>query len=192
MKQKQKQKQKQRSPCLNCLDFCTIVSPFAAVDMPGRGGAGNILVQQQQAKRDAGDLEANQQIIDQSATAASADSSLPREEQQYAYTGRGGAGNWYRAQELKQTGTYDDRLPAAVSAQAQQAAVEPVRKYGRGGAGNMSFGVSEDEERAIRKRMEEEEAKREKVAADVEANVNAMLPEPPKAKLSGPPWGALT
>ncbi|KAF7194871.1 hypothetical protein HII31_01604 [Pseudocercospora fuligena] len=155
--------------------------------MPGRGGAGNILVQQQQAKRGAEDLEANQQIIDQSATATSADSSLPREKQQYAYTGRGGAGNWYSPQELKQTGTYDDRLPAAASAQAQQAAVEPVRKYGRGGAGNMSFGVSEDEERAIRKRMEEEEAKREKVAADVEANVNAMLPEPPKAKLSGPP-----
>ncbi|EME89106.1 uncharacterized protein MYCFIDRAFT_193103 [Pseudocercospora fijiensis CIRAD86] len=151
--------------------------------MPGRGGAGNILVQQQQAKRGADDLEANQQII-----ATSADSSLPREKQQYAHTGRGGAGNWYSPQELKQTGTYDDGLPAAAaSAQAQQTAAEPVRRYGRGGAGNMSFGVSEDEEHAIGNRMAEEEAKREKVAADVEANVNAMLAEPPKARLSGPP-----
>lgn len=162
--------------------------------MPGRGGAGNILNLQQRDKRITQDLEANQQAAEQLTIATpSADAILSRDQQKYAYTGRGGAGNWYSPQQLVETGTYDDTLPVQAASHSsegfavacQQAAAEPVRRYGRGGAGNMSFGVSEYQERAIQKRMQDEEQKREKVKADVESEVNAMLPEPPKAKLSG-------
>ena len=46
------------------------------------------------------------------------------------------------------------------------------------------FGLGESEERAARKRMEEEK-KREKVKEVVEQDVQEQLAVPPKAKLSG-------
>jgi len=55
---------------------------------------------------------------------------------------------------------------------------------GRGGAGNFSFGVSESEERAARKRMADEK-KREVLTGEIEKGVKEQLAVPPKAKLSG-------
>lgn len=167
--------------------------------MPGRGGAGNILAVQQEKQRVAEDLESNQQVADQTSNPSSADLPL-RQDQQYAHSGRGGAGNYYSPRELEETGSFNDTLPTGLGAasnasastaagssvpagQNGNAASEPVRRYGRGGAGNMSFGVTEDEARVYRKRREEEEQRQEKLKADVEANVNAILMEPPRARL---------
>ena len=65
-----------------------------------------------------------------------------------------------------------------------RSSVEPTRIVGRGGAGNYSFGVSESEEKAARKRIEDEK-KRDKLQEDIETGVKEQLAVPPKAKLSG-------
>jgi hypothetical protein len=58
--------------------------------MSGRGGAGNILAQQQQTERVAADVEA--QLPKQVTSIGQADlPNSPREDQPYAYTGRGGS-----------------------------------------------------------------------------------------------------
>lgn len=54
---------------------------------------------------------------------------------------------------------------------------------GRGGAGNYSYGVSESEERAYRKRHEEEQRRKEQLREKVEKGVEEVLPMPQKARL---------
>ncbi|KAK4548662.1 hypothetical protein LTR36_009573 [Oleoguttula mirabilis] len=166
----------------------------------GRGGAGNIQAIEQDSARVAADLEANQQ---DGSTGVPAAANVERQEQQYAHKGRGGVGNWYSPKELKEKGHFNDAhrshilgdgtQPPANSADvgtgnappsynAAQPSTETIKTYGRGGAGNYSFGVSESEERAARKRMQQEETK-EKLKAEIEKNVQQSLAMPAKAKL---------
>ncbi|TKA81025.1 hypothetical protein B0A55_02481 [Friedmanniomyces simplex] len=133
-----------------------------------------------------------------------------REEPKYAHSGRGGSGNYYSPQELSQTGHFSDAHrshvlgdgtqaptdatttgitgsvngPAPPSYIAAQASAQPSRTVGRGGAGNYNYGVSESEERAARKKMDEEQ-RRKQVQAEVEEKVKNALAEPPKAMLTG-------
>lgn len=155
----------------------------------GRGGAGNIQAVEQENKRIAADLEAGQD-------AAKSFSQPPplREEQQYAHSGRGGAGNYYSPKELSDTGVYKDsglgkKVGDGVDTIGNEPvpqAKEEVRKVGRGGAGNYAaFDSSEGQTRALEKRLEADRAMREMVKADVEEKVKSTLAEPPRAKLAG-------
>ncbi|KAK4890643.1 hypothetical protein LTR27_010682 [Elasticomyces elasticus] len=160
----------------------------------GRGGAGNILAVEQGKARVSNDVEANRQTVDPSLT------STGHEEQKYAHSGRGGAGNYYSPQDLSQTGVFSDAHRSHVLGDGTQAPTSggappsysttaaPTsgsnRTVGRGGAGNWGFGSNESEERAAREKAEEEE-RRKQVQAEVEKKVESALAEPPKAKLAG-------
>ncbi|KAF2212409.1 hypothetical protein CERZMDRAFT_84753 [Cercospora zeae-maydis SCOH1-5] len=161
--------------------------------MPGRGGAGNWQAQQAQSHpKQEEDLEA--QKSSPSTETPVAGPSTPRADQQYAFSGRGGSGNSYNPKELHRKGTCQNADLSHTSAAdaaagwsstlsgVQTKGSDLVRAAGRGGSGNMIYGVTDDERAAIRKMQEEEEAK--KIAASVEASVNATLAEPPKAKLA--------
>lgn len=171
----------------------------------GRGGAGNIQAISAENARVSADLEANQQSAESDHKGPLPSDYLERDEQQYAHTGRGGAGNYYSPKELSQTGNFsgagsshilgEGTVPPASSSSGRrgsavgngssaQPAQEPMRTYGRGGAGNYAYGVSESEERAARKRMEDEQ-KREQLKADIEKGVKENLAMPQKAKLPG-------
>jgi len=124
-------------------DFTTVQS----VRMPyGRGGAGNFEEATRQsstpiAKRD---LEANP---------PSTATPVPAPPDQFAYSGRGGAGNYYSPAVLSQQGTFSTTpsttasrsgqgdaataIPAPASDSATASAAVPFA--GRGGAGNYSF-----------------------------------------------------
>jgi hypothetical protein len=170
----------------------TIGSPT----MPyGRGGAGNFYAAQQETARAATDLEANAQETqsvetkDQATSASDANS----QQQEYAHTGRGGAGNYYSPRALNETGHFTDgtKAPdtgsasmAQGSASTAQTGAESARKVGRGGAGNYAFGIAEDEERIAQRKMEDEK-KREQLRWDVEMGVKEQLAEPPRAILAG-------
>lgn len=161
--------------------------------MPGRGGAGNILAVQQENERVAADLEANQ-----SAAESYAQPTPIRNEPQYAHSGRGGAGNFYSPKELSQKGQYKDTDLSQVGDGTKDSGLAttdpfsnakplsgPTRTYGRGGVGNYSYDASENQEKALRKKMEEDEDKQQKLKADIEAGVKETLAMPPKAKLPG-------
>lgn len=171
----------------------------------GRGGAGNIQALEQVNAKISSDLEANQQAAESDHKEPVPSDYSSREEQQYAHTGRGGMGNWYSPKELSEKGRFNDahrshilgegtQPPANTvdqsngsappSYSAAEAPRETTRTYGRGGAGNWSFGVSESEERAARKRIQDDQA-REKLKADVEKGVGESLAMPQKAKLPG-------
>ncbi|KAK5696035.1 hypothetical protein LTR97_008455 [Elasticomyces elasticus] len=159
----------------------------------GRGGAGNILAVEQEKARVSNDVEANRQAVDPSLT------STGHEEQKYAHSGRGGAGNYYSPQDLSQTGVFSDahrshvlgdgtQAPSGSAPPSYTTTTAPTsgsnRTVGRGGAGNWGFGSSESEERAAREKAEEDE-RRKQVQAEVEKKVESALAEPPKAKLAG-------
>lgn len=153
--------------------------------MSGRGGAGNIIALQQEKARVAGDVEANHQQAVESAPV------LPQtQDQEYAHSGRGGAGNYYSPKDLKETGNFSHKNPVA-SASGQpgtnsSSQAVPVAKYGRGGAGNMSWGVTESEQKAAIKKIEEEKTKREQIEAESEREAGQSIAMPPKAKLPLP------
>lgn len=128
---------------------------------------------------------------------------VEKNEQQYAHSGRGGAGNYYSPKELSETGRFSDAhrshipgdgtQPPASSVGAAASSEPPsystastgsgaTKSWGRGGAGNMSYGMMEDEERAARRKLQEDEAK-EKLKAEVERGVGETLAMPQKAKL---------
>ena len=158
----------------------------------GRGGAGNVQAIEQESKRIAADLEAGP-------NAAKSFSQPPplREEQQYAYKGRGGAGNWYSPKELSDTGVYKDsglsqRVGDGINAVGNEplpqdrAGASEVRKVGRGGAGNYAaYDSSEGQTMALEKKIEAGREMREMMKADVEEMVKSTLAEPPRAKLAG-------
>lgn len=141
----------------------------------GRGGAGNILAVQQEKARVTSDVEANLQ------TAESAPAPQLANTQEYAHSGRGGAGNYYSPKDLKDIGHFSNENPIVPpTGQTQTKTDLPVMKYGRGGAGNVSYGVNE--ERAASKRIEDERTKRERIQAESERQAESIA-MPPKAKL---------
>lgn len=153
-----------------------------------RGGAGNILAVQQEKARITADVEANlQQTVDPA----------PAQQQQirtqeYAFKGRGGSGNYYSPKDLKETGSFSHQNPVA-SGQAQTRAetdtssqTVPVARYGRGGMGNMSYGLTEGEQKAALKKIEDEKLKRENIEVESEREAEQSIAMPPKAKLPLP------
>lgn len=142
----------------------------------GRGGAGNILAVQQEKARVSSDVEANLQ--------ATIDSSIQQQpqSQQYAHAGRGGAGNYFSPKGLKETGHFSHQEPSTSTSSASSQPV-PVARYGRGGAGNMSFGVIAGGDKAALKKVEAERLKREKIEVESEREAGQSIAMPPKAKL---------
>ena len=135
----------------------------------------------------------------------------PSSERQYAHSGRGGAGNFYSPKELSQSGHFNDagrsnilgqgtmapsELPGQrgegesmiagrqISSSAPSTAGESTRTYGRGGAGNYAFGISESEERTAKSRLEDDE-KQSRLKQDIENGVKEQIAFPQKAKLPG-------
>ncbi|KAK5135475.1 hypothetical protein LTR08_005263 [Meristemomyces frigidus] len=166
----------------------------------GRGGAGNIQAVAQETARASADLEANEKPTQSDHVGPPEDNSA-REEQQYAHTGRGGAGNYYSPKDLTKSGNFSDAhrshilgdgtLPPATSMAADSGSAPPsyntaqpsgetIRSYGRGGAGNYAFGAGEGD--AARKKAQEEQIK-ERLQADIERSVEQSLAVPEKAKL---------
>ncbi|KAF2162317.1 hypothetical protein M409DRAFT_27321 [Zasmidium cellare ATCC 36951] len=153
----------------------------------GRGGAGNIQAVEEANKRIAEDLEANQQ------TAETDSQPHPPSDEQYARVGRGGAGNFYNPQDMNDT----DRLglgdginslgsgavDTSKTATAAPPPPEPTRTFGRGGAGNFSFDSSENQERAVRRQLEQDEQRKQVLKEQIEQVVEEKLAMPPKARL---------
>ncbi|GAB7358018.1 hypothetical protein MBLNU230_g0183t1 [Neophaeotheca triangularis] len=179
----------------------------------GRGGAGNIQAVDAENARVAQDLEANQANAEASLQPSSLSDMMAREEQQYAHSGRGGAGNYYSPKELSETGKFSDAqrshilgdgtaepaeagaaggeqphsYSAAPRAAGSSTGSGAVGKQGRGGAGNISYGLNEQDEARARwyLQREEEQRRRKELSQDVEKGVKESLAEPPKAKLPG-------
>ena len=166
----------------------------------GRGGAGNIEAVQKENERINNDLEASQSAADNVGNDFVPPADIQRDEQQYAHTGRGGAGNYYSPKDLNQKGNFSDahrsHIPgdgtlapaegstAPPSYNAVSSGTEAARKTGRGGAGNYDFGINEAETKAARRRREEDE-KQARLKQDIEKGVQESLAFPSKAKLSG-------
>jgi hypothetical protein len=143
----------------------------------GRGGAGNILAVQQEKAQVSGDVEANLRQTLESPILQQAQSQT---QAQYAHSGRGGAGNYYSPKDLKETGRFSHQNTGTSSSTSSQAAhAAPVARYGRGGAGNMSFGVTANEEKAA----EAERVQRMKIEAESEREAEQSIVMPPRAKL---------
>lgn len=165
--------------------------------MAGRGGAGNILALQQQHEKIVDDVEANRprQTAGDQEEVEVPDSS--REVQPYAYTGRGGAGNYYVPKDLKETGQFHNAhrshilgdgtaAPDSVTPkEGSGAAAQPYRWQGRGGAGNYDWTAAENEERARLKKLEDDRLKEEKLRIDIEKGVSDALAVPERAKIGG-------
>lgn len=98
-------------------------------------------------------------------------------------------GNYYSPKELSEKGHFGgadtshilgDGTPAPAPAPSSDAPV--VRTTGRGGMGNFMFGVSDSEQQAARKKVEDEK-KAEALKKDIEKGVEDRLATPEKAKL---------
>ncbi|KAG9594708.1 hypothetical protein KCU77_g13562, partial [Aureobasidium melanogenum] len=160
----------------------------------GRGGAGNIEALNATKTSNAtnekisADLERNQQDAEE--YAGSAHPALHNQE--YAHTGRGGAGNYYSPRELKATGKFEgadtshvlgDGTPAPKTNEENDKEPTVVR-HGRGGMGNF-FGVDEDMANKLRKKHEDEARKQEELKQQIEKGVDDVLSRPEKARLPG-------
>lgn len=162
--------------------------------MPGRGGAGNFQAAIAAKDRVAADLEAGPPTEESFSDAVSV-----RKPPQYAYAGRGGAGNYYSPKEMSENGTSKDleageilgdgvnslgggRFPRGMgSSWTKSAEAEAPRTYGRGGAGNYALNARENKEP---EKQQEEEQKKAQLKLDIEQGVEASLAVPPKARLS--------
>ncbi|ORY12547.1 hypothetical protein BCR34DRAFT_651039 [Clohesyomyces aquaticus] len=157
----------------------------------GRGGAGNIVTEAQvqaQTKRVAEDLEAQRSLTSSAAPPATSATSNP---QDYAHSGRGGAGNWYQPSELAAHGSFvspDDSTslpttdrPAVSTPWHPETQEMPVARAGRGGAGNFVWKGEEEKERE--RRVEEE--RRRGVEERVERVVEEGLAKPGAVVLGG-------
>ncbi|CAD0083860.1 unnamed protein product [Aureobasidium vineae] len=156
----------------------------------GRGGAGNIEALNATKTTNAtnekisADLERNQQNAEE--YAGTAHPALHNQE--YAHTGRGGAGNYYSPRELNATGKFEgantshvlgDGTPAPKTETNKDKETTGVR-HGRGGMGNF-FGGDEDSG----KKQEEEARKQEELKQQIERGVDDVLSRPEKARLPG-------
>lgn len=152
----------------------------------GRGGAGNIQAVEEANKRIAEDIEANHPGAETLNTQPA-----PTSDEQYARVGRGGAGNFYNPQDDSDTnriglGDGINSLGSGPIETSRKTAVsnpEPTKNFGRGGAGNFLFDSSENQDRALRRQLEEDEQKKQEVKEQVEKGVEETLAMPPKAKL---------
>ena len=105
------------------------------------------------------------------------DRSLP----DYAHTGRGGAGNWVAAPELRESEVYTARtIPLDAIAPAATPKSKPTEYYGRGGAGNIVKGDEEKRRKANEEKMIDARRRRE---AEVVRDVEMGLKPPEKAYL---------
>jgi len=171
----------------------------------GRGGAGNIIGVEQRCTRAFVDLEANQQELRTDRRNPVPPGHMQREEQQYAHVGRGGMGNYCRPHQLSERGYFNDANRSHIlgdgtqppgetsihsskaglpSGNTDQSSTDSTRRIGRGGAGNMAFAVTADEELGARKRMHQQQVQ-DKLRADIERRVRDSLAIPEKAKLPG-------
>ena len=148
----------------------------------GRGGAGNIQVLTQEKDRIATDLEANKTIEEPTSS-----SQLPNTARgsnlQYAYAGRGGAGNFYSAKDKNNV------QPPAGRDDSSSTRIYPGKSTqppGRGGAGNYEFATDGNIDAAAIERVREQRS-RERTTQDVEKVVEQQLAVPPKAKLAQTP-----
>ncbi|OQO00848.1 hypothetical protein B0A48_13535 [Cryoendolithus antarcticus] len=148
--------------------------------MSGRGGAGNIQAVHYEKDRIANDLESG------SRTAAKERPTVvevKHSDQQYAHSGRGGAGNYYSPKELSESGKFSTG-DAASTASGSIASTQPVRKYGRGGAGNYESSGTV----SVQAKPQDEAAeadRRARLQDDIEKGVSEQLAFPSKAKLPG-------
>lgn len=171
----------------------------------GRGGAGNIIsVEQKYARADV-DLETNQPEIGTDCRKPSSLYHIQRDDQQYAHAGRGGMGNYYSPRQLSERGYFSDvngslilcrvTQPPGEPSERDSKAVHPShrtdqpsadlsRRIGRGGAGNMAFGVGAVELLEERKKKHQQQVQH-KLRLDIEREVAGSLAVPEKAKLSG-------
>ncbi|KAF2101845.1 HET-domain-containing protein [Rhizodiscina lignyota] len=150
----------------------------------GRGGAGNIWQAQVENKRVAEDVEAQHSQSTASPSAPSISTNMSSEPQQYAHSGRGGAGNWYSPVELSQHGTFSSTstsptspssvTPTSATATGAMHQELPSAKSGRGGMGNFVWGPSEKEKEEWERRRQEEE----RVRAQATMNVDQVLAKP--------------
>ena len=133
------------------------------------------------------DLEANPPPSDPNPSSSTASTS--QQPQDYAHTGRGGAGNWYQPTALAQSGTFTSATDATAIPTSSKPQVSkpwhpetqelPVARAGRGGAGNF---VWKDEEKE-RVRKEEEERRKEEVSEGVQRGVEEELKRPGQVRL---------
>jgi len=150
----------------------------------GRGGAGNFYspkhVEDASKAAAAEDPEAQTPIMTTNdLTRASASTAPPPE---YQHTGRGGAGNWVKPDELESQGFSQEHdsistatSPTPVSGTSfVLGASKPTYRGGRGGAGN--YTDAETEERG----KEKEESLRREMGLRAERDVEAGLARPPK------------
>ncbi|PSN68021.1 hypothetical protein BS50DRAFT_572995 [Corynespora cassiicola Philippines] len=159
----------------------------------GRGGAGNIVSDEQvkeQSRKVADDLEANRSLASSAAPPLTSTSSQTQA-QEYAHTGRGGAGNWYQPSELEKAGSFSQPADSTAIPTSSRPQIStpwhpegqelPVARAGRGGAGNFVW-RDESKEQASR---EAEEKVKDKVRGEAERDVEAGLQKPGAALLGG-------
>lgn len=101
-----------------------------------------------------------------SAVATDANGPPSTQNQQYAYSGRGGAGNWYSPSDLSQQGKFSSTQHAATT--SGSAVDLPSARTGRGGAGNFVWGAEKEREEQLAREREEEEKLKTQAALDVE------------------------
>ncbi|KAF2738803.1 hypothetical protein EJ04DRAFT_26988 [Polyplosphaeria fusca] len=157
----------------------------------GRGGAGNIVSEEQvkeQNRKIAEDLEANRPLA---ASAAPPAQSSPDPPPEYSHMGRGGAGNWFQPKELEQSGSFSQASDSTAQPTTSKPNVStpwhpdnqelPVARAGRGGAGNF---VWKDEDKERQEREQQVKAK-ERLNEQVEKDVEFGLQKPGAVVLGG-------
>jgi hypothetical protein len=141
----------------------------------GRSGAGNIEAVAREKERITTDLEANGDAKD-----CPSSSQLPNNSQaanqQYARAGRGGAGNFYSANEILDTQSPDG--PGDIKSTSQS-----TQTPGRGGASNYGFAANGSKEAAALERIRELRSE-ERISKDIAKDVEKQLAIPQKTKLA--------
>ncbi|KAF2817617.1 uncharacterized protein BDZ99DRAFT_565335 [Mytilinidion resinicola] len=158
----------------------------------GRGGAGNIVTDEQvqeTTRRVAEDLEANHPTSQPTTTTTTAPPSYTT--QDYAHMGRGGAGNWFVPADEPTPDPKETADPTPAPQASAKPAVSkpwtppntelPIARGGRGGAGNFTWESEEDKQR----KREAEARRREGLERRVVADVERGLKMPERAVLGG-------
>jgi len=148
----------------------------------GRGGAGNIITENDQVRKEeerGHDAETEAQLREAERNAK------PKQEEEYKHMGRGGAGNWYTPADLAAKGAL---TPNTENGKSGSSTPEPLNQHphslrtfrGRGGAGNYTHDQAENSDEI--EKQEEERARQ--VEEEVRREVEKGLKKPTKAHLS--------